>query len=108
MPLDRKLDRLIREAERKSRTGVSRTQWWRMERDGTAPKRVPITGNRAVGWWESEINDWLEKRDAARHQRPAPAPQSAEASSQGAKVPAFQFERDSKSARLALILAGVR
>ncbi|WP_412496418.1 hypothetical protein [Shewanella chilikensis] len=30
-------ERLVREPERKMFTGVSRTQWWMMERQGLAP-----------------------------------------------------------------------
>ena len=48
--------------------GYSRTQIWRLERDGKFPKRVPI-GEARIAWVESEIDQWqkhqIEARDAA-------------------------------------------
>jgi prophage regulatory protein len=38
---------------------------WRLEKSGAFPKRVPI-GRARHGWLESEINEWLANRVAAR------------------------------------------
>ena len=35
-------ERIVREPERRSLTGVGRTKWWEMEREGECPKRVEI------------------------------------------------------------------
>ena len=42
-------------------TGLSRTTIWRMERDGRFPKHR-VTGKRATGWVESEVQGWLAQR----------------------------------------------
>jgi len=38
---------------------------WRLERDGQFPKRIQL-GPMAVGWLESEVNDWIKERIAER------------------------------------------
>src|SRR6266540_3353305 len=43
----------------------SKTQLWRLERDGKFPKRVSITAGR-YGWVESEIDAFIAGRIAAR------------------------------------------
>jgi prophage regulatory protein len=53
-------DRIIREPERRARTGVSRCQWWRMEAAGKAPRRVQL-GPKIVGWRASQIDRWIEE-----------------------------------------------
>lgn len=57
--------RIIREPERYSKTGLSRVQWWKLEQQGRAPKRVPL-GPNAVGWLESEVDRWIAQRVAER------------------------------------------
>jgi prophage regulatory protein len=57
--------RVIREPERLRKTGVSRTSWWRLERDGLAPKSFPI-GNYSRGWLEHELDAWIAARAAER------------------------------------------
>ncbi|MBV8548781.1 MAG: AlpA family phage regulatory protein [Alphaproteobacteria bacterium] len=52
-------DRIIREPERRKKTGLSRATWWRLERDGKAPRRRKLSAN-AVGWLASEIDRWRE------------------------------------------------
>ena len=54
-------DRMVREAERESITGLSRTTWWRMERYGVAPKRRRL-GKNSVGWLLSELTEWNRSR----------------------------------------------
>lgn len=57
---------IIREPERFRRTGISREQWWRLERAGKAPVRVQL-GPNSVGWLRNEIDAWLTERVAARN-----------------------------------------
>ncbi len=53
--------RLVRSLEVVRKVGLSRVTIWRMEREGTFPKRRQI-GAGAVGWLEHEIDEWIEKR----------------------------------------------
>ena len=43
----------------------SKVQLWRKEKVGDFPKRVPIGAGRH-GWVESEIDEWIAARIAAR------------------------------------------
>ncbi len=45
-------------------TGLSRTGAYGAMAAGTFPKGIKI-GTRAVGWLESEINEWIEAQIAA-------------------------------------------
>ncbi len=45
--------------------GCSRQAIWRMEREGTFPKRIKI-GTGSVGWLEHEVEAWLADRMANR------------------------------------------
>jgi prophage regulatory protein len=65
-------ERIIRESECRARTGLSRTQRWRLEREGRFPARVPLS-ERAFGWVESEVQDWIFGRllDRARRNQKA-------------------------------------
>jgi prophage regulatory protein len=54
-------ERIIRERECHDRTGLSRTQRWRLEREGRFPARVPLS-ERTFGWVESEVEDWIAAR----------------------------------------------
>lgn len=56
-------ERIIRLAEVKNRTGLSRsTIYRRIESDGFPPPRN--LGSRIVGWLESEVSVWIESRTA--------------------------------------------
>lgn len=48
----------------KARTGLSRSNIYQKMSEDKFPKPISL-GSRAVGWIESEINDWLEKQIAA-------------------------------------------
>lgn len=51
----------------KIRTGLSRsTIYLRIKKEGF-PLPVPL-GDRAVGWLEEEIEEWLAERIEARHE----------------------------------------
>lgn len=45
--------------EVKSRTGLSRSSIYLRMKQGTFPKNISL-GGRAVGWLESDIDQWLE------------------------------------------------
>ena len=51
----------------KATTGLSRSTIYLRVAEGTFPKPVSL-GDRAVGWLEAEIQDWLQRRiEASRH-----------------------------------------
>ena len=54
-------DRIVREGERRRLTGLCRQTWAVMEREGKAPCRVVLSGNR-VGWRLSQVLEWIESR----------------------------------------------
>jgi len=45
----------------KSRTGLSRSSIYLRVSQGMFPKQVSL-GGRAVGWLESEVEDWLSQQ----------------------------------------------
>ena len=50
----------------KARTGLARSTIYLRISEGSFPKPISL-GNRAVGWIEAEINDWLNQQiDASR------------------------------------------
>jgi len=57
--------RILRKPELFSRVGMSDVQIWRWEKKGLFPKRIQLGGN-SVGWLESEIDTWLEKKATDR------------------------------------------
>lgn len=52
---------LIRFNEVQKRTGFSKAWIYRLMKNNEFPKQVKI-GVRAVGWIESEINDFIDKK----------------------------------------------
>ncbi len=52
---------ILRRKQVEARTGLSRSTIYQRIADGTFPKAVNL-GGRAVGWLESEIEDWLAQR----------------------------------------------
>jgi prophage regulatory protein len=62
--------RILRSKNVQSKTGYSRMQIHRLERAGDFPPRVRL-GPNSVGWLESEVDDWLEKKVKIRDARPA-------------------------------------
>ncbi len=57
-------ERLVRERERKTITGLSRTQWWLLEQQCLVPARLCL-GCKAVAWRLSDLLYWIEKLQAA-------------------------------------------
>jgi prophage regulatory protein len=60
-----RLDRFLRRPEVERVTGLGRSTIYNKMASGEFPKPIPISGG-AVGWLESEIATWQEKRIAAR------------------------------------------
>lgn len=56
---------LIRRKAVEARTGLSRTSIYRNVASGSFPKPVAL-GDRAVGWVESEIDQWIAARIESR------------------------------------------
>ena len=52
---------MLRRKQVQSRTGLARRTIYQYIQDGTFPRPVPL-GPRAVGWIESEVNDWIVER----------------------------------------------
>ncbi len=48
----------------KARTGLSRSTIYLRISEGTFPKPIKLGGVRAVGWIESEIDQWLSDQIA--------------------------------------------
>lgn len=57
--------RILREPERKKKTGVCTTVWYELQAAGVAPLPVRL-GPRCVGWLESELDAWIAARVAER------------------------------------------
>ena len=53
--------KIIRGRKVRERVGKSRTSLWRAVKNGSFPAPVSIGAN-AIGWYEDEIDDWLERR----------------------------------------------
>lgn len=52
--------RILRLPAVKTRTGLARSTIYLRVSEGTFPKPISL-GGRAVGWLESEIQEWLER-----------------------------------------------
>lgn len=69
---------IVRERDRFQLTQLSRVQWWRLEREGKAPKRIRLSAN-SVGWLRSEIESWITERIGQRGNQQSQALQLASA-----------------------------
>jgi prophage regulatory protein len=54
-------DRIVRETDRRYITSISRTQAWKLEKEGKFPKRVRLS-NRSIGWKLSELLEWVNNQ----------------------------------------------
>jgi len=52
----------VRMPEVLSRTGLSRSHIYKLQSSGSFPKSISLCGGRAVGWLDSEIDEWMEYR----------------------------------------------
>lgn len=50
----------------KVRTGLSRSTIYLRMAEGNFPRPVPL-GGRAIGWIESEVDEWIDKQVANRN-----------------------------------------
>ena len=57
--------RFIRLKEVMETTGLSRSCIYKYIEGGNFPRNVPL-GGRAVGWVESEVQEWINSRVALR------------------------------------------
>ncbi|MGR3499465.1 MAG: helix-turn-helix transcriptional regulator [Limimaricola soesokkakensis] len=55
-------DKILRRAAVEEMTGLSRSTLYRMMDRGEFPRPARI-GQRAVGWRQSQIFDWVDSRD---------------------------------------------
>ena len=59
-------ERALRLRQVSQLTGLGRSMIYQMQAEGRFPQRIKL-GERAVGWLESEVRDWLATRvDASR------------------------------------------
>lgn len=56
------MNRILRVKEVADKLSISKSTIWRLRREGCFPKPVKL-GPRAVGWFESDVTDWLESRN---------------------------------------------
>lgn len=64
--------RILRLPDVLQRTGLSRSQIYRLVTLGSFPTQIQL-GDRASGWIEAEVEKWLQDRIArSREQTPAP------------------------------------
>lgn len=53
---------ILRRKEVESRTGLSRSTIYSRIAAGLFPSPIDLGGGRAVGWLESEIDQWVQSR----------------------------------------------
>ena len=53
--------RILRLSEVVQRTGIGRSSIYLWIEQGHFPRQIAL-GARAVGWLESEVNDWIQNR----------------------------------------------
>lgn len=61
MEQENKKERILRLADVKARTGLSRSTIYLNIGQGTFPRHIQL-GARSVGWLESEIDAWIAAR----------------------------------------------
>ena len=52
---------ILRLPEVKTQTGLSRSAIYQRISDGIFPKQIDL-GGRAVGWLESDVQNWIKQR----------------------------------------------
>ena len=61
---------IIRKKLVQKKTGLSDTTIWRLEKVNDFPARVQITEGGAVGWYEDEVDRWINNRVRGCGKRP--------------------------------------
>jgi prophage regulatory protein len=56
--------RIIRKKALREKVPLSDSQIWRLEQQDKFPRRIQL-GPMAVGWYEDEVDDWIETRKRA-------------------------------------------
>ncbi len=56
---------ILRLPQVKTQTGLSRSTLYKLISLGSFPKQIDLGGGRAVGWLESDIQNWIRQRLAA-------------------------------------------
>ena len=56
---------ILRLKQVQERTGLSRSTIYQRIRSNKFPRQVSLGGQRAVGWIEQSITDWIEQQIAA-------------------------------------------
>lgn len=59
--MNKQQSRYIRIKELQQKIPLSRTTFWRLEKEGKFPKRVQL-GSNSVAWLESYIDQWIEEK----------------------------------------------
>ena len=62
--------RILRRDEVTKKIGLERSAIYQMMAEGTFPRQVRL-GPMSVGWLESEVDEWIADRAAAREEKPA-------------------------------------
>ena len=62
-------DRFVKEAERRQITSISRTQAWKLEKEGLFPPRIKL-GSRSVVWKLSDLLKWLDGQSNKSKEKP--------------------------------------
>jgi len=57
--------KFIRLPEVKNKTGLSRSSIYLRMSNGEFPLSISLGGGRAIGWLDSDIEQWLDERIAA-------------------------------------------
>lgn len=57
--------RVLRKPELRAKIGLSDSTVGRLEKSGCFPRRISL-GNKLVGWFSDEVEDWLELRAGER------------------------------------------
>ena len=60
------MERILRRPAVEAQTGLSRSTIYEQMGAGKFPRPVPLGGEKAVGWLDSEISKWIEERIAER------------------------------------------
>ena len=62
--------RILRRDEVTKKIGLEKSAIYQMMAEGTFPRQIRL-GPMSVGWLESEIDQWIAHRVAARDEKPA-------------------------------------
>jgi prophage regulatory protein len=57
--------RVLRLRSTLDKSGLSRSALFALQKEGAFPKSVKLGGTRAVGWLESEVDEWIDRTFAA-------------------------------------------